>query len=208
MAEYPYIVSFDTETEGLKPDYHKIIEMGAIKSTYDGKVVDTFSKFGDPGRSITPEITRITGITNEMLVGADPSDSVIEEWFKWLGPNCILIAHNASFDIGFVTHPMIQRNISFENYLVVDTLQWARKCFYNLKKHKLGILLEHIGKPAKIQHRAEEDARGAAVLASYMMKKMESPKSPEELFDKFRKYGKYMYDYVPSLRQKETAWNF
>ncbi len=194
--KYPYIVGFDVETEGLDNTKHAIIELGAIKIDVWGKVIDTFSMFGNPGRNLSDKIIEITGITDEMLKDAKPSSEIVVDWINWLGSNCILVAHNAPFDVGFVTYSLQKQNIDFEDYFVVDTLEWSRQCFKNLQRHKLGILLEYIGHPSENLHRAFDDAKGAVTLAASMMRQMHHPQLPEDIISAFRLYGRSMKQYI------------
>ncbi|NLE06563.1 MAG: hypothetical protein GX638_17400 [Crenarchaeota archaeon] len=194
--KYPYIVGFDVETEGLNCKYHKIIELGSIKVDFNGRVVDTFSKFANPGRKLDKKITEITGITDDMLIGAQDPDTVINEWMEWVDSDSVLVAHNAPFDIGFVTYPFIRQGLEFNDYFVVDTLDWSRSCYSNLKKHTLGSLLEHINFNEGNLHRALDDAKGAVKLAAVMMKKCHNPSKPEEIYSNFRLYGKNLKQYL------------
>ena len=205
---YPNIIAFDVETTGLYYNQHKITEIGSIKCTYNGKIIDSFSKFGNPGKPLEPKITELTGITDEMLRDAPPSDDVIKEWMAWVEPGSILLAHNASFDIGFVSYPFIKEELDFEDFFVIDTLEWSRKCFRNLSKHKLGVLLEHINYPIENLHRAEDDARGALFLASRMAKQMYQPTNPDDLFRAFKNHGKPLKQYLPKKFQPSTNFSF
>ena len=76
-------VCFDLETTGLDPLYNEIIEIGALK-VRDGKVAERFMEFIHPQEEISPMITNLTGITNEMVAYARPADAVISDFkVRW-----------------------------------------------------------------------------------------------------------------------------
>ena len=185
----PNIISFDVETTGFKAEWENIIELGSVKSNCNGKIIDTFSRFANPGKKIPNKITDITGITDDMVKDAESSNKVILDWFSWVEPGSILLAHNSSFDVSFVIKPLLRLEIDWPKYIVVDTLAWARKTFPNLKKHKLGVLLEHIGYVPKGQlHRAVEDATGTLHLAARMMRECKIT-TIDDMFAKFHSIG-------------------
>jgi DNA polymerase-3 subunit epsilon len=94
----------DVETTGTNPDCDKIIELGICLFEYDRqsgriyKVLGSWEWFEDPGFSIPPEITNITGITDEMVAGHRIDDHAVNDL---LGPIVLVIAHNADFDRRF-----------------------------------------------------------------------------------------------------------
>ncbi len=95
----------DVETTGTNPDRDKIIEFGICLFEYDRqngriyKVLGSWEWFEDPGFSIPPEITNITGITDEMVAGQSIDDAMVKDL---LGRAVLVIAHNASFDRRFL----------------------------------------------------------------------------------------------------------
>ncbi len=93
-------VCFDLETTGLDPLYNEIIEIGALK-VRDGKVAERFMEFIHPQEEISPMITNLTGITNEMVANARPADAVISDFLEFCEDD-VLIGHNVSFDYSFM----------------------------------------------------------------------------------------------------------
>ena len=93
-------VIFDLETTGLSPQSERITEIGAVKMK-DGKVVERFSEFVNPGRSLSPEISNLTGITDAMLAGKPDETDVVPMFMNFVG-DAVLVAHNASFDMSFI----------------------------------------------------------------------------------------------------------
>ena len=89
-------VAFDLETTGLSEERDSIIEIGAVKVT-DGKVTDRFMEFLKPAEEISPMITQITGITNEMVAHARNTKEVIDDFMGFCGEE-VLLGHNILFD--------------------------------------------------------------------------------------------------------------
>ena len=151
-AEY---VAFDLETTGLSAQHDVIIEIGAAIMKR-GEVLDTFQTFVAPGRKLTPKIVDLTGITDEMLVGAPPIDEILPKFLDFVGgrPLC---AHNADFDIGFVTAACERLNIPFQP-TSLDTLILAQNLLPDLGKYKLNIVADFLSLPDFNHHRASDDA--------------------------------------------------
>ncbi|MYC08142.1 MAG: DEAD/DEAH box helicase [Chloroflexi bacterium] len=100
-------VAFDLETTGLNADRgDAIIEIGAAKFQ-GGKTLDTFERFVNPQRRISPFITALTGIQQRELDRADTIDRVAPEFVAFVG-TAPLIAHNAGFDLGFLRNSGIE----------------------------------------------------------------------------------------------------
>ena len=93
-------VCFDLETTGLDPLYNEIIEIGALK-VRDGKVAERFMEFIHPQEEISPMITNLTGITNEMVANARPADTVISDFLEFCEDDC-LSANKYGFDYSFM----------------------------------------------------------------------------------------------------------
>lgn len=154
-------VVFDIETTGLSSKNDMITEIGAVK-VMGGKVAETFSQLINPGIPIPPKITELTGITNEMVAGMPSIDTVMPEFKKFMGDS-ILVAHNATFDIGFIREKMNILNMEFDNP-VMDTLELARSVFTGLKNHKLNTVAKHLEVSLINHHRAVDDATATAEI--------------------------------------------
>ena len=89
-------VAFDLETTGLSPETDQIIEIGALK-VKDGKVVERFMEFVKPDNPISPIITNITGITNEMVADARDTGEIIRDFVNFC-EDYVLVGHNIMFD--------------------------------------------------------------------------------------------------------------
>ena len=132
--------AFDTETTGLSPSKDRIIEIGAVKFNKDG-IISTWSKLFNPGVSISPFITNLTHITQEMLDCSDCIENHLSNFVEFIGDS-ILIAHNAQFDLNFINAECQRINHKGINNLTIDTLQASRWAYPMQKTHKLSILAQ------------------------------------------------------------------
>ena len=164
-----YII-FDLETTGLSAATERIIEIGAVK-VENGEISESFDLFVDPEKAITPEITRLTSITNEMVAGAPKEADALEQFFRFCDGCDILVAHNADFDMGFL-RSAIRRCGREEDPVQIDTLVMARAMYPELKKHKLDTIAERLGVTQKHHHRADDDARVLAEIFLKMVQKL------------------------------------
>ncbi|HEX3028117.1 MAG TPA: PolC-type DNA polymerase III [Clostridia bacterium] len=154
-------VVFDLETTGLNPYKDKITEIGAVKIR-DGKIIDKFNSFVNPGMPIPSMIVKMTGITNEMVEDAPTIEPVLLQFLEFIN-GAVLVAHNAPFDISFITHnaKLIGEHI---NNSYIDTLQLSRKMFPDLGKYKLAIVAKHLSIDLKDAHRALNDTTATAEI--------------------------------------------
>ena len=157
----------DLETTGFSPKTEKITEIGIMKIR-DGKVIDKFSCFVNPEKPIPQRVVEITNITDEMVSGAETIDKVFPKIIEFLGDS-VLVAHNASFDIGFLKHNANILGYEF-NYTYIDTLALSRKVFPELKKHKLGKIAEHLKIKVEVAHRALDDVDTTVKVYNEMIK--------------------------------------
>ena len=158
-------VAFDLETTGLNVESDYIIEIGALK-VIDGKVCERFMEFSKPPVSISPMITNITGITNEMVAGARNTRDIIRDFVEFCD-DFVLVGHNIMFDYKFSKKYANQYGLSFEKK-GIDTLKIARKTLCNLESKSLGTLCEHYGIVNQAAHRAYHDALSTAKLYHYL----------------------------------------
>jgi DNA polymerase-3 subunit alpha (Gram-positive type) len=162
QAGYPldgeYVV-FDIETTGLYAAKDKITEIGAVR-VKNGEIGDTFSTFVNPGIPIPEHITRLTGINDSMVAGAPPMEQALKSFLEFVGDSPV-VAHNASFDAGFIKHGLRALGMKFEN-IVVDTLELSRRLFPELEKHRLDVVARHLGVRLAKHHRAANDAVATA----------------------------------------------
>ncbi len=153
--EYDEFVVFDIETTGLSPINDAITEIGAIKIKGE-EIIETYSQLINPQRPIPEFITNLTGISDEMVADKPDIGQVINSFGKFI-EGSVLVAHNASFDVGFIRENMKRHTMSMDNP-VLDTLELARTVFPDLKNHKLDTIAKYLGVNLENHHRAVDDA--------------------------------------------------
>ncbi|MCI8514062.1 MAG: PolC-type DNA polymerase III [Lachnospiraceae bacterium] len=160
-------IVFDIETTGLSLYKDRIIEIGAVKLV-NGEIVDRFSRFVNPGIPIPPEIVRLTGIQDRMVLEADGIEQVLPEFLAFCGDG-VIVAHNASFDTGFIAEQAKAAGISYAPP-IVDTLALARVLLPHLKKFKLDVVADAVGVSLQNHHRAVDDAEATAGIFCTFLK--------------------------------------
>ncbi|WP_455793819.1 PolC-type DNA polymerase III [Clostridium butyricum] len=179
-----YVV-FDIETTGFSPVNDKIIEIGAVKIK-NGEVIDNFSHFVNPERSIPYVITELTSINNDMVRDAETIEILLPKFMEFCADS-VLVAHNAAFDTGFIKKNCRDLGIDF-NYSIMDTVPLARFLCPDLKKVKLNLVAKHLGISLDNHHRAVDDAKCTAeILLKFftMLKEDHSINTLKQLNDLF-----------------------
>ena len=144
----------DLETTGFSPRLEKITEIGIMKYQ-DGKVIDKFSCFVNPEKSIPPRVVEVTGITDDMVRNAETIDKVFPKLLEFI-KDSVLVAHNAEFDVGFLRH--FARELGYEfDFTYLDTLSLAYELFPEYKTYKLGRIAKNLGIKVDVAHRALDD---------------------------------------------------
>ena len=163
-------VAFDLETTGLSSVRDAITEIGAV-ILRGGEVVDTFQSFVNPKRRLDPKNIELTGITDAMLVDAPEIAQALPEFLKFCAGRP-MVAHNADFDVGFLTAACEKLNIPFEP-TYIDTLVLSQNLMPQLSKHKLDIVADALSLPKFNHHRASDDALTCGYLYLRFAKMME-----------------------------------
>lgn len=162
-----YVV-VDIETTGTKPLESDIIEIGAVYIE-NGEIKNTFNSLVKPTQEITPYITSITGITNEMVEKADPIEIVMPNFINFC-KEAILIGHNMIvFDYRMLKVKASRLGLSFERR-GIDTLIIARKLLSHLPSRKLGDLCGYYNISLVNAHRAYDDAYATYELFTHLKK--------------------------------------
>ena len=152
-------VVFDIETTGFSSVNDHIIEIGAVKVS-GGEIVDRYSTFVNPGVPIPAEIEKLTGINDDMVLDARAINQVLPEFMAFC-EGCIMVAHNAAFDMSFIKHNCQVQGIERE-FVVVDTLGIARAMLPDLKNYKLDTVVAAMDCVLENHHRAVDDAQATA----------------------------------------------
>ncbi|MGN0382926.1 MAG: PolC-type DNA polymerase III [Eubacterium sp.] len=179
-----YVV-FDIETTGFSPISDTIIEIGAVKVD-NGKIIDKYSVFVNPKRPIPYRIVQLTGITDEMVMGADDLEHILPEFIKFC-EGAVMVAHNAEFDMSFIRENSKRQGIVFEP-TVVDTVTMSRALIEGLNKYTLDSIAKTLNVSLESHHRAVDDA-GCTAEIFLKLSKMLQDKDIDTL-DKANEYGK------------------
>jgi DNA polymerase-3 subunit epsilon len=184
-------VVVDVETTGMSAIDDRITEIAMMK-VQGGTLVDEFSTLVNPLLTIPAFITSMTGIDNVMVQNAPTAREVVPFIAEFLGDS-IFVAHNASFDWGFVTHTARrERGIELRNPTLC-TVKLSSRILPNLPSKSLGPVAEHLNIKIPERHRASGDAYATAlVLVKYLsyVQKKEGLKTTDELL-------KYQYSRNP-----------
>ncbi len=163
-ADHPLngeFIAYDVEATGLSPERDRLIEIGAVRMRGD-RVLDTFTTFVDPERPLSAEIVELTGITDEMLVGAPSEREALERFLAFCG-DLPLVAHNANYDVGMVKAACRRLRLPFDP-TYADTMGLAHDLMPQLTKRKLDVLAEYFELPDFAHHRATDDAVTCGLL--------------------------------------------
>lgn len=158
------ITTLDFETTGFSPEHHEIIQIGAVKYR-NGEEVDRFERFVEPFYPIPWNITQLTGISTEMVMGAPPIEESLKDLHEFLKGETI-VAHNASFDMKFLRANFNRYEIDHEEFKVIDTVRLARKSIAGLPNYKLPTLKYFLGIEVG-SHNAIEDCLVTGALYYY-----------------------------------------
>ncbi|MCX7882353.1 MAG: single-stranded-DNA-specific exonuclease RecJ [Brevinematales bacterium] len=171
------LIFCDLETTGLNPSRDEIIEIGAVK-VKNGVILDTFQCFLKTEKPLPKEISRLTGITQEMLEkeGLPPREA-LEKFFAF-AENKKIIGHNlADFDMRFLQHALRKYLGKHFSPPIEDTLRLSKILFPKLKDHKLSTLAEELGIYIDTSqlHRASFDAELCAKVYRSMILQRNHP---------------------------------
>lgn len=157
----------DLETTGLSAKTEKITEIGIMK-VKNGEVLEEFCEFVNPEKPIPQRVQEITNITDDMVKDAPTIEEMFPKVLEFI-KGTVLVAHNATFDIGFLK--TVAKDLGYEfDYTYVDTLPLARKLYPELKKHKLGKIAEYLKIKVEVAHRALDDVDTTVKVLREMMK--------------------------------------
>lgn len=189
-------VAFDIETTGLNPKYDKIIEIGAVR-VRNGELVDTFSTFVNPAKSLPARIVELTGIRDADVAAAPYIDELLDPFLAFVGDD-VLLGHNILFDYSFVKKAAVNQKRTFEKQ-GIDTLRIAKQFLSELESRQLGFLCDYYQIELDA-HRALNDAVAAHRLYEILVReygsqdgdvfqptpliytvKKESPATPKQL---------------------------
>ena len=201
------VVAFDCETTGLKSEKgHNIIEIAMVKHNPDGSV-EEFSTLIKPIKRISPSNQAIHGISNYMVQDAPLFEDVhtqIQSFMK----DCVLVAHNSSFDIDFLQSESNRVHLPiFSTTNVVDTLAMSRR-FFGFPRNNLSVVAHRFHLMTPHAHRALPDARNTIHIFWAMLEDIEvrmekhlTVKELQELCEKYHKRGTYKKAILSTIAQ-------
>ncbi len=159
-------VVFDLETTGRSQADDAIIEIGAVRIE-NGNITARFSEFVNPKRNIPARITELTHITDDMVEDADFITGILPRFLEF-SKDAVLVAHNASFDVGFIKENCRRLGISRE-FSYLDTMGLARLLLPKLSRFKLDTVAKALNVSLENHHRAVEDAEATAEIFLKLM---------------------------------------
>ena len=200
LLNEPYIF-FDVETTGLYPlENDRIIEIAMVK-TKNGVVVDKLEYLFNPCRDIPESASKVNNISDDMVKDAPKfSYDIAKEILSFIKDHT-LVAHNASFDLNFLSYEIGRTTLWFEKWSAIDTLKLAKTINPNLPKYKLSYMMQFYSVEAKgTLHRAINDTIGLQELFFAMLNEPSiSTKSVEHLIKNYGFTGKVMPHDIPSF---------
>ena len=158
LREVTFVV-VDLETTGGAPADAGITEIGAVKIR-GGEVLAEFASLVNPGVPVPAFVAVLTGITDSLLADAPPLGAVLPAFLEFAA-GAVLVAHNAPYDVGFLTGACALTGRSWPAPMVVDTVRLARALLPRdeVPNCKLSTLARHFGADTEPTHRALADAR-------------------------------------------------
>ena len=142
LKDMTYVV-FDLETSGLSSRYDRIIEFGAVKYQ-NGNTIDETDFFIKPDRPLSKVTTDLTGITDEMVASGKSIKQALNDILAFI-KGTTLVAHNGSFDFGFLNEALKNNGMPELENPVIDTLPLSRYLFPDMKSHNLGAVAKKTG---------------------------------------------------------------
>lgn len=149
------LVFLDIETTGMSPQFSRITEIGALR-VEDHKIVGTFKQLINPEQPIPGFITKMTGISNEMVWEAPTFVGIADELELFLS-DAIFVAHNVNFDYSFIKseYARIGNDFSMER---LCSAKLSRRLYPEQRSHRLDKVIERLGIRVTNRHRAYDDA--------------------------------------------------
>jgi DNA polymerase III subunit epsilon len=153
-------VALDTETTGLFPIMHRLVEVGAVRFRLDGQELATFQTLINPEIPIPKDVQHVHGITDRMVRGKPTIEHVLPQFIEFLGHHdTILLAHNAPFDLSFLAMALTRLRITYPPHDLLDTLDMARRLYPAWPSHSLEYVATRLKVAKRAEHRALSDAR-------------------------------------------------
>ncbi len=166
-------IVFDLETTGLNPAGEEITEIAAVRVT-EGEIRDSFQSYVNPHKPIPPDITNLTGITDETVQDAPELSDALQKFLAWAGDGKYpFVAHNAGFDMGFLRAACKRFGIG-RDFTSIDTVEMSKLMLPHLNKFKLNIVAKELKAGPFEHHRASEDASVLGRIFEKFLKRLKN----------------------------------
>jgi DNA polymerase III subunit epsilon len=164
------VVVVDVETTGWLHDQAELTEIGAVRCS-GGQLTGEFSSLVRPAGRIPADISSLTGISEHMVSGAPVAAAALRAFLAFAG-DCVLVAHNAPFDLGFLTSASAACGIGWPPLPVLDTAVLARLLLGpdDVPDCRLATLAAFFDTEAVPTHRALADARATAEVLDGLLR--------------------------------------
>lgn len=172
LNDQTYVV-FDVETTGFSSVYNRIIELSAVKM-HKGNIIDQFEHFIKIDEKLTPTISELTHITDELLQSQGEDEENVIRSFMEFAKDTILVAHNSTFDISFLNAALHRYQMEEVKQPIIDTLEMARMLMTELKQHSLKRLSNFFKINLDNHHRAIYDAEATSHVYWNLLKRAEA----------------------------------
>lgn len=166
LDEVEFVV-LDTETTGLRPGSHRVIEVAGVRIK-GGEACGSFSTLINPGTRLPAFIVQFTGITQEMVNTAPKAAEVLPDFLNFI-EGAIVVGHNVGFDIGFLSYEARLLGLDFP-LDGLDTIPLARRFLPGLRRFKLDNVAGHLNIATNNRHRAMGDAKVTAAIFIKLLK--------------------------------------
>lgn len=167
LNDATYVV-FDIETTGLSVIYDTLIEIAGVKIK-NGAIIDRFSSFVNPMKPLSQFTMDLTGITNSDVTNAPKVDEVLRNFYEF-SKDSVLVAHNASFDLGHIYENYKRLSISNEIQPSIDTLLLAKVLYPDRSRYSLDSICKFLKVSMNGHHRAINDAEATQEVFLHMLK--------------------------------------
>jgi len=157
----------DTETTGGRAEGNRVIDIAVFRME-QGTVVEKYQTLLNPGCSIPPWISNLTGIDDYMVRNA-PTFSEVQHEIHAILKKGVFAAHNAPFDYSFVHHEFLREDVAFDRPSLC-TVRLARRLYPELLSRSLGVLCESLLIDIVDRHRAGGDAEATATVLKEMLR--------------------------------------
>ena len=171
LSQIDFVI-VDVETTGWSPDEARITEVGAVRMR-SGRVLGEFGSLVDPGIPVPAGIEALTGISSQMVASAPQPADVLPALLSFAGGS-VLTAHNAPFDLAFLTAACGDCGLPWPDFTVLDTVPVARQLMADgeVPNCKLGTLASFFGATTRPCHRALADARATAAVLDALIRRL------------------------------------